>query len=81
MTSESTPGGRAGDMGQPHDPEAERVRARAQLLPEEQAVGSDAPLEQAEMVLEDSDARTADQEAAPTSFVERRTSEQAADLP
>ncbi len=37
-----------------------RVAERADLLPEEAAVGSDDPAEQARIVLEDSDARTAD---------------------
>jgi len=36
----------------------ERVDRRAELLPEELAVGSDAPQEQAEAILEESDERT-----------------------
>jgi hypothetical protein len=40
------------------DPDQERVRLRADLLPEELAAGSDDPTEQAEAVLEDSDERT-----------------------
>jgi hypothetical protein len=46
------------------DPGAERVHSRADLLPEEQAVGSDDPELQAEVILEDSDKRTADPEDA-----------------
>lgn len=36
----------------------ERIEERAELLPEEQAVGSDDPEEQAEAILEESDDRT-----------------------
>lgn len=42
--------------------ESDRVAKRAQLLPEEQAVGSDDPEAQAEAVLADSDERTDDPE-------------------
>lgn len=41
---------------------ASRVEARAQLLPEERDAGSDDEHEQARVVLEDSDRRTADPE-------------------
>jgi hypothetical protein len=57
------------------DPRVER-RAAA-LLPEEDAAGSDDPKRQAEVILEDSDARASDREAAPDSFVEHRTSDEA----
>jgi hypothetical protein len=40
-------------------PDEARVEHRAQLLPEEEAAGSDDPHRQAEVVLEDSDERTA----------------------
>lgn len=43
-------------------PDADRVDHRAQLLPEEEASGSDDPRAQAEVILEDSDTRTADPE-------------------
>jgi hypothetical protein len=57
--------------------EPDRVEERAeQLLPEEQAAGSDDPHAQAEAILAESDVREADPEAAPDSFLERRTSEQ-----
>ena len=49
----------------------------AELLPEEQAAGSDDPEAQAEAILEDSDAREADRTAAPGTFVEHRTSDEA----
>lgn len=53
----------------------ERVANRAALLPEEEAAGSDDPDEQARQILEDSDARTASRDAAPSSRVEHRDSE------
>lgn len=40
-------------------PQNDRVETRARLLPEEQAAGSDDPQREAEIILEDSDARTA----------------------
>ena len=39
-----------------------RVSERADLLPEEEAAGSDDPRRQAEVILEDSDRRTAEPE-------------------
>lgn len=39
-----------------------RVESRAELLPEEQAAGSEAPQEQARAILEESDERTDDPE-------------------
>jgi hypothetical protein len=57
----------------------DRVESRAEhLLPEEEAVGSDDPTAQAEVILEESDEREADPEAAPDTVLERRTSEEAA---
>lgn len=54
-----------------------RISQRAaDLLPEERAAGSDDPQAQAAAILGDSDVREADPEAAPDSFLERRTSEQ-----
>ena len=47
-------------MSQPED-EA-RIERRAELLPEEEAAGSEAPREQAEAILEESDRRTEDPE-------------------
>lgn len=43
-------------------PDEKRVAERADLLPEETAAGSDDPQRQAEVVLEDSDRRTAEPE-------------------
>jgi hypothetical protein len=42
--------------------DAERVGTRAELLPEEETVGSDVPVEQAQAILEESDERTDDPE-------------------
>lgn len=39
-----------------------RIESRAELLPEEEAAGSDAPMEQAKAILEESDERTDDPE-------------------
>jgi hypothetical protein len=60
---------------QSQDPGQERVANRANLLPEEEAVGSEDPEGQAEAILEDSDARTEDRDAAPDKFVEHRRSD------
>ncbi|TNH30489.1 hypothetical protein FHG89_07120 [Micromonospora orduensis] len=54
----------------------DRVESRAHLLPEEAAVGSDDPQAQAEAILAESDIREADQNAAPDTVLERRTSDQ-----
>lgn len=54
----------------------DRVESRAHLLPEEAAVGSDDPQAQAEAILAESDMRTEDQNAAPDTVLERRTSDQ-----
>jgi hypothetical protein len=59
-----------------HHPE--RFESRAEhLLPEEESVGSDDPRAQAAAILHESDVREDDPQAAPDSFLERRTSEQA----
>ncbi|MCO1599116.1 hypothetical protein M8C17_28570 [Micromonospora sp. RHAY321] len=54
----------------------DRVESRAHLLPEEAAVGSDDPEAQAEAILTDSDIREEDQNAAPDTVLEHRTSDQ-----
>jgi hypothetical protein len=57
----------------------DRVESRAEhLLPEEEAAGSDDPTAQAEVILEESDEREAEPEAAPDTILERRTSQEAA---
>lgn len=58
------------------DPTAdERVASRAELLPEEEAVGSEDPAAQAAAILKDSEARTVSRDAAPDTHLEHRTSE------
>ncbi|MGN9812700.1 hypothetical protein ACTMSW_25530 [Micromonospora sp. BQ11] len=54
----------------------ERVESRAHLLPEEAAAGSDDAETQAEAILAESDIREEGQNAAPDTFLERRTSDQ-----
>lgn len=55
----------------------ERIERRDEhLLPEERAAGSDDPQAQAAAILAESDLREADPQAAPDSFLERRTSAQ-----
>nr|BFE62733.1 hypothetical protein GCM10020063_072590 [Dactylosporangium thailandense] len=56
----------------------ERIRERADLLPEELAAGSDDPKAQAEAVLKDSDDRESYRETAPDLRIEHRTSDEAA---
>jgi hypothetical protein len=51
-------------------------RRAADLLPEERAAGSADPQAQAEAILAESDERENDPNAAPDSFLERRSSEQ-----
>jgi len=64
------------------DPVDERLVARrSELLPEEKRAGSEDPGAQARAILEDSEARAADRDAAPGSVVEHRRSEETADPP
>ncbi|MDG4767364.1 hypothetical protein O7632_25210 [Solwaraspora sp. WMMD406] len=64
------------------DAETERIESRARhLLPEEEAAGSDDPVRQAETILDDSDRREADPNAAPDTILERRTSAETAPTP
>jgi hypothetical protein len=59
----------------------DRVDARAELVPEEEAVGSDDAGAQARTILEDSDVRQADRDAAPDAVVEHRRSEDTVEPP
>jgi hypothetical protein len=64
----------------PDDEEAQerRIERRAaELLPEEETAGSADPEAQAKVILEESDERSEDRDAAPDSFVEHRTSDEA----
>lgn len=63
------------------EPENQDDTRAENLLPEERAAGSDIPHEQAEVLLDDSEVRSLDRDAAPSSFVEHRTSEQATPPP
>jgi hypothetical protein len=54
----------------------EMVGRRAELRPEEKEAGSDDPEAQARAILEDSEARAADLEAAPGTYVEHRRSDE-----
>ncbi len=75
------PGGAAGEVSGMEPQDEERVRRRAaDLTPEERSAGSEDPAAQAEAVLADSDERTDVPGAAPDTVLERRTSEDAADL-
>ena len=56
--------------------EDDLVARRAELSSEEKEAGSDDPGAQARAILEDSDARTADLEAAPGTYVEHRRSDE-----
>jgi hypothetical protein len=60
------------DQGAPAD---ERVSSRAELLPEEESAGSDDPAAQAAAILDESDERVVERDAAPDARVERRTSD------
>ena len=60
------------------EPDPEAVKHRAELLPEEQAVGSADPEAQAAAILEESRERTEVPGAAPSTHLERRTSEESA---
>jgi len=66
----------------PQRKEPDRVESRAEaLLPEEQRAGSDDPVAQAKRLLEDSEARTLDRNAAPGTVREERTSEETVEPP
>ena len=54
----------------------ERASSRAELLPEEEAVGSEAPEDQARAILAESNERTASRQAAPDAHLEHRTSDE-----
>ena len=57
--------------------EDDRVQSRAeQLLPEEVSVGTDDPTAQANAILEESDERQNDRNAAPGTVLEHRTSDE-----
>ncbi|SCG74396.1 hypothetical protein [Micromonospora humi] len=57
-----------------HQSDQDRIESRAHLLPEEAAAGSDDPQAQADAILAESDLREEDQNAAPDTVLEHRTS-------
>lgn len=63
------------------DVDDERAARRAELLPEEDAVGSEDPEGQAAQILAESDERTADRDRAPSTHLEHRTSQEVAQDP
>jgi len=64
----------------PNEPDPKRVQRRADaLLPEEREAGSDDPAAQAEVILAESDARTANRSSPPGKPVESRRSEDTVD--
>jgi hypothetical protein len=70
---------RCPDPAEPDVPyEAEQVKGRAELLPEEKVAGSDNPRAQAEAILEDSLERTEVRTEEQGAQLERRRSEETA---
>lgn len=63
-------------VDQPDVPD-EHVSTRADLLPEEKEAGSDDPEAQAEAVLAESEERTRSRNAAPSTHLEKRSSDEA----
>jgi hypothetical protein len=64
-----------------HDDEVDAANAESRAAgapPEEARRGSDDPVGQAEAILEDSEERTADRNAAPSTLVEHRRSDEVA---
>ena len=57
------------------------MASRSELLPEEETAGSDDPEAQAAAILEESDIRSEDRGAAPSTHLEERTSEEVTDSP
>ena len=68
-------------MSEVGPPDEERVEARSGTIPEEVAAGTDDPDDQARLILEDSDARQADRDAAPDAVVEHGSSEDTVEPP
>lgn len=69
-------------MPETHDPDDDRVASRAELLPEEQAAGSDDPEAQAAAILDESDERTRTRDAAADGrVVEHRSSDEVTEAP
>lgn len=69
----------ASDADHDEETQAHDVASRAQLLPEEQAVGSDNPEEQARVILEESEERTEHPDPDASSQSRRASSREAAE--
>jgi hypothetical protein len=63
------------------DVDPARSASRSDLLPEERGPGSDDPDSQATAILEDSEVRQGDRDAAPDAVVEHRRSEDTVEPP
>ena len=61
--------------------DSDRITSRSDLLPEEQAAGSDDPRHQAEAILEESDERTDDPEETGTASTQTSTPDERPDRP
>lgn len=59
----------------------DRASGRSELLPEEEVAGSDDPEAQARAILADSDERTESRNAAPSTHLEHRTSDEVTEDP
>ncbi|WGL50748.1 hypothetical protein P5P86_12315 [Nocardioides sp. BP30] len=57
-------------------PDEQHVESRADLLPEEEAAGSDDPREQAEVILQESEERTQDPGGTAAESVQTSTPDQ-----
>ena len=63
-------------MGDEPEVDEDRVSSRSDLLPEEEAAGSEDPEGQARAILAESEERTVDRDAAPSTHLEHRTSDE-----
>ena len=76
MPADATP---SSDADHDKETQAHHVASRAHLLPEEQAVGSDDPQEQAKVILEESAERTEHPDPDASSQSRRASSREAAE--
>ena len=63
-------------MGDEPEVDEDRVASRSELLPEEEAAGSEDPEGQARAILAESEERTVDRDASPSTHLEHRTSDE-----
>jgi hypothetical protein len=76
MPADPTP---SSDADHDEETQGDHIASRAQLLPEEQAVGSDDPQEQAKVILEESEGRTEHPDADVSSQSRPESSAEAAE--